>query len=309
MSKLFIPLLNPIKYHEVTPVQLPQYLSKSIEKYPFIETIEEWEQEVDYPQLWQKTDAITQQLLSGYGPVNMQIIDADNVVKIATNFTQRLQNKQDASQWVYENTTILNSLPKGYYFIKLSVGSSSPTFLISEPQLVCDKIPDSVYLEYHHRSFYGDVFFETGLVFSSRVLGKIKLSNPASKDTIYEDQPLNETLIWSYPYEVYDFLVGGSYGIPDYLIKRLNRVFGCSSTLIDGTAYTKSEGAKWERKSFDDYPLSGWTLELRQAINRASQVYENGTMQARQVSVVAAIDTKGFAISDTGAEVALIDIQ
>lgn len=307
MAKLYIPFINPIKYHELAPAQLPQYLSKSIERYPYLETIEEWEENISYPQLFQQSDTINQQLVTSYGPVNQKIIDADGRIYLNESFNQVIQNQQDTSEWVYENETALIALPKGYYFIKLTIGTTSPTILVSEPVFICTKIPYSVLLEYKHREYYGDVFFQTGISFSLRVLGKIKLKTPASKDTIYEDQPLNETLIWSYPYDVYDFLVGGSWGIPDYLIKRLNRVFGCSILSIDGTLYTKNEGAKWEDKSFDGYPLRGWTIELRETLGgRGSQVYENNALQERRVSIIATINTDGFAAGG-GSELPLED--
>jgi hypothetical protein len=59
--------------------------------------------------------------------------------------------------------------------------------------------------------------------------------------------------------------------------------------------YTKNEGAKWEEKAFDDYPLKGYQLEVRETLGRASQVYENGDLQVQSVSFFATIDMDGIA--------------
>lgn len=296
MAKVYPSFLNPIKYHPLNPVELPQYISRHIEKYPFIQTIEEWEQEVDYPQLWHKSDTISQQLASEYGPITMQVIDSKGRVKITESFNQVLQDAANPALRIWENDTDLSDLPKGWYFIKLTLGNTEPTILISEPQFVCDRIENSVLLEYYHNEYYQGIYFQTGIRLKQRVLGKVKLKSPASTDTIYIDQILNQTLIDSKPFELYNFSVGGSYGIPDYLIKRLNRVFGCSYTSIDGVQYTKNEGAKWEEKSIQDYPMRGWSIELRETLGgRSGVVYENDALQQRRVSIIATLDTEGFA--------------
>lgn len=300
MANVIIPYLNPLKYQEIAPQNLPQYISKSMEKYPYAETIQEWETKIDYPHLFQTTDTVSQQISSDVGPLIMQLIDDSGYVKLTTSFAQKLRNKQNSSEWVYENQTSLAGLPTGYYFAKLIVGTSLPTIHVSEPIFICDNIPNSVYLEYKHRSFYGGVLFETGITFSIRVLGLVKLKSPASNDTIYEDQPLNETLIWSYPFELYTFFVGGSWGIPDYLIKRLNRIFGCSFTSIDGIQYTKSDGAKWEGREFENYPLRGWSIELRESLYKAAQSYQSGTLQTGRTTITASLDTDGFGAGGGG---------
>lgn len=302
MSLLFRPFLTPVKYHELTPVELPQYISKQMEKYPFIDTIEEWEEMVDYPQLWQTSDSVNHQFTSGFGPITFKIIDKYGRVVVNTNFQQKLQHKYQPDMWVYEHEQLLTGL-HGTYFFRLEVGSTSPTILISEPQYICTTIPNSVLLEYRHRSFYGDVFFETGIEFSVRVLGKVIYDSPGSDDTIFFDQRRKPLLITSVPYDTWKFLVGGSYGIPDYLIRRIARAFNCSFKSIDGIQYEKSaEGQKWEKNEFDDYPMRGWSIDIIETLDRDSVVSENGALQERAVTVVATINTDGFAAGTTGGE-------
>ncbi len=102
--------------------------------------------------------------------------------------------------------------------------------------------------------YYNDIIFETGFPPSLRVLGKIKYKSPASRDTIYEDQVLNQSILNSVPFRIWELTIGGSSGIPDYLIDKVNRILGCSNLLIDGRLFTKSEGAKLEERALEDYP-------------------------------------------------------
>lgn len=309
-NKLFIPYLNPVKYHPVAPQQLPQYMSRHIERYAFKDTVPEWEEQLDYPQLFQTTDRIVQQVISEIGGVQIQLLDNRGEVIYTDTFEQKLQVLNNPGQWVYEHDMNLPglNLADGFYFLKLSAGSGSPTVLISEPIQICSFLPDTLYLEYYHRSYYGTTYFETGIHFFMRIPARIKLKSVQSNDTIYEDQPLNETLVWSYPYHIEGLAVGGSYGIPDYLIKRLNWIFGCSFTSLDGIQYTKNEGAKWEERAFENYPLRGWFLEVRESLSRSAQVYDESGMQDRRFSIVAALDTKGFNDQSTGSEYSIIDV-
>lgn len=310
MSTILLPYINPIKYHEVSPLEIPQYVSRHQDKYRFADTIPEWKEQIDYALPVHNTDRIPEQLTSDLGPVNLDILNAKGQTVYQDGFVQVLQDLNSPGRWVYEHDLDLSGLglPEGIYYRKITAGTTSPTVLISEPLCICTRIENSLLLEYKHRTFYGDVFFETGYFPSIRVLGSLNLKSPASKDTLYEDQQLNETLLWSYPYDVWELIIGGAPGIPDYLIRKLNRIFGCSTLLIDGVAFAKNEGAKWEEKALENYPMRGWSIELREVLSRSSQVYENGAIQQKQFSIIAALDTKGFNTDSSGSEYRIIDI-
>lgn len=107
------------------------------------------------------------------------------------------------------------------------------------------------------------VFFEYR-VFEYRVEGGFypKSLTPASNDTIYEEQQAQLDTLYSMPYDTYKLVIGGSAGIPDSFIQKLNRALSCDQIEVDGVRYTKTEGAKLEPSELDNYPFRSWSIVL-----------------------------------------------
>lgn len=109
--------------------------------------------------------------------------------------------------------------------------------------------------------------FGTGFAPMLLVEGAIIYKSPASKDSDFEDQPLDLTLLSSVPFDLYELIIGDARGVPDYMIKMINRILSCKYKKIDNRYYEKSTGAKWEPNEQDGYPARGWRLEMREAEN------------------------------------------
>jgi hypothetical protein len=122
--------------------------------------------------------------------------------------------------------------------------------------------------------------------------GKLK---PGSRDTIWEDQPLNQTIIDSKNYRVWPYYFGGSFGIPDWILDKLSLIFGLDSTQVDGVFMTKAESnQEFEEKSFENYPLRGFVYPLRETYNRSSKAYDPNVNTNRKLILIGNIDTKLF---------------
>lgn len=292
------PFLNPVKLHRIEPVQIARYVSKFFLDYFFIETVREWEDpKKPYYQPFMRADTITLQLQANINPIQIYLIRCDESIAYSNAFTQKQQYGLDPSWHIYEHTLPLALIPEGVYFIQVVAGTIN---LISEPLKIQNVWENSVLLEYQHYRFYGDVIFETGINFSLRVHGSIgKYITPASKDTTYEDQSLNLTMIHSVPYRVVPLLIGDAGGIPDYLIDKINRILGCSSLQIEGRYYTKG-GTQLEPKALEDYRMRGWSIDMRERYNRHSQIDEGDATMTGVVMIAAASDTKGFGVTDGG---------
>lgn len=310
MANIKIPLLNPVKYNAVNPVSVPQYVSKHMEKYSYNKSRSIWTQG-DYAQLWQTTDRIVQQFTSAVGPIQLDILNEAGQVVLTDGADQQFQNEDNMAEWVYGVETELSNFAPGIYFFRLTIGTSSPSVLISEPQLFCLSVPNSLYLEYSNRYLYGGLHYVTPTgerqTFSMRLLGEVKLVSGDSDDTIYRNQKSNETLIYSSPSELYEWRVGYPYGIPDYLHKRLNRIAGCSSLQLDGIYYTKDEGAKWEEDSYDAYALRNWRINVRESLYKDYQTYENSVLQVQRSTIIVGVDTDTFGAG--GGVVPILDAE
>jgi hypothetical protein len=309
--RLYQPFLNPVHFTKMTPDQVPQYLSKHMDDWQFPDTILPWEQRVCFHQCWQTSDSIRLQFMSNYSPLNLKLIRyADDVVVYDVNLAQVLQNMDDPTYYIYQADVALNPFPAGYYYLKLTVGSGGVLILVSGIMEISEIIENTLLLGYQHRRYRADTFFETGFAPTFRIHGTLKMKEPRSIDTVYEDQEANLEMIKSVPYQVMNLSIGGSEGIPSWVIKRINFMLGCSSFRVDGRYYTKNESAKLEESTEEFYPMSGWSIEMREKLNRSSIIYENELVVDGSIVVVANVDSKGFAPNDSGGSVYQVeDIQ
>ncbi|MES2620167.1 MAG: hypothetical protein V4615_04875 [Bacteroidota bacterium] len=303
MNTLFTNHLSPIQYHRINPANLPQFMSKHMDRFPFVDTIKEWEQFTRYEQIFYTLDSIRQQFTTNYGPLSLSLVDKDDAVFYGGNFQQKQQNKYEPETFVYEHDLALNVYEPGIYFLKLECGSPVNLTLISEPIIISNKVKNTLLLGYSHHAYYGGIIFQTGFSPYLRLPATLRLKTPSSKDTLFEDQPLNMTMIERRPFDVWELLIGGATGIPDYLIRKLNHIFGCSTLSIDGILYTIAEGAKWEERRQERFPKRGWSIDLREKYNRAANVYENDDLLQGQIAVVANVDSKGFGADDSGGSI------
>jgi hypothetical protein len=308
--RFYQPYLNPVQFTKVTPDTIAQYVSRHLDDWQFGDTILDFEQKVCYKRRWQTTDSIRLQFQSNYSPVNLKLIRAtDDVVLYDVNLAAVRTNMDDPDYKIYQGDVALNPFPVGYYYLKLSIGVGAVLILVSDVFEISVFCENTLLLEYQHRKYYADVFFETGFSPSFRIPAILKPKPPGSIDTIYEDQEANLEMLKSVPYQLWNLSIGPE-GIPPVDIKRISFMLGCSSLRIDGRYYTKNDGAKLEEKSEEFYPMSGWSIELREKLNRSSVIYENEIVIDSTIVVVANVDSKGFSPNDQGGSVYQVeDIQ
>jgi hypothetical protein len=309
MATIKIPYLNPVMYTELDFVNPDLFASKHIDDFQFIDTIAPWQQNTKFKRIWGNGDSVRQQLTSGIGPVQIQLIDEDGDAVDTQNFEQLQQNVNDPAEYIYQHDYDLSDFDPGCYRFKLLFGSPVEKTFISEPFIISENIENTLLLEYTHYKFRGDVIFETGFTPYIRLCGYLKYKQPLSKDTLYEDQVLDETLLKSDPYDIWDLYLTGPAGMPDYLVKKINWMLGCSTFKIDGRQYTKNDGAKLQESAVDDYPMRGWVIELRDTINRASKIVTTDVNPNAKMAVVISIDSKGFGMDTGGNQSEVNDVE
>jgi len=300
-NMVILPFINPIKYTKLTPDEIPQYVSRHYDDWPFADTIQPWEQEAFFCQPWQYSDSIRQQIQSDVGPVRIRIYDAQGGLWYDDNFQQMQQSLNMPEMFIHQSDIALNIITQpGVYYIRLDAGINS---WVSEFLYISQTIENTLHLAFSNSKFYGDTLFETGYQPSIRIYGRLKPKAPQARDTIYEDQILNSTILDSKPYRLFELQLSAPTGIPPYFINKLNWILGCSNLQIDGRYYTKNEGSKLEEVSFPNYPMSGYTIEMREKLNRSSELYETGSPITGVAVVVANTDSKGFGQDDSGGSV------
>ena len=285
MSRLTIPFINALQLVEIAPSQIRQYQTRHMDDYLHYNRLNEW-QSGSYTSPYLRSDSIYLQFQTNTGQPTITVIDcAGNIIIGPQLMIQRQQNPYDPGTYIYESATSLNACQEGVtYWFKIT---TSTITLISEPILIYEDFANSLLIQYKHRKFYADVIFETGIEMNIRIPGILRQKPPAAKDTVYEDQVLDMTMIKSIPYRLWEVYLGAGIRVPDYMIDKLNRVLGCSSVRIDGRYYSKNEGFKWEQVDEEQnstfYAYKG---ELREMINRNTNEF---------VVIAGLVDLKGFA--------------
>lgn len=297
MGRIIIPYLNPLNLVEVAPVEIPQYVTKFIDDYLWSERLQPQQMGVKpFYQLWQNSDVIPIQLQSDMGQITVYVINCKRKQIDSFIMTPKQQNKYEPGMYIYEAFISLTPYPPGKYMLVFKVGDSA---LVSEPIHIKARHENTFLFQYKHRNYRGNVIFETGIEMNVRAVCNIKLQAPQSKDTLYEDQVLDMTLIKSVPFTVYDLTIEQ---IPDWYSKIFGWVMGCSSVRINGHYFTKNgEGAKFEKevKAYYD-ALANYKLELRDSTNRNSKVFSATENTNEELTITLNVDSKGFA--DTSVE-------
>lgn len=307
-NNIKFPFINPLQFYKQTPDTQDKYRSRHFDDFYVDDTILPWEQHVDWEQPWQLSDNLHLQLMSNYGPINLRLYnDSDELIDTIA-FSQGVPDYNDATLFIWEADVDMSGYTPGCYYFTISFGNPIAIVLQSEMINLAAEIENTLLLEYEHFEFREDMIFETGIAPKVRIPAVLKFKGPASKNTLYEDQSLNQEVIRAENFRLWNLSIGTTFGVPDYFADKLDRILGCSSLLIDGKYYAKNDGSI-SPNEIDNYPLRGWSIELREKLNRASRHYEDETAQNTTVSVLINVDSKGFGADTGGNETVIVDVE
>lgn len=302
-NTLYDSFLNPVKFHQLDNVQPAGYFSRFMDDWAFRRTIQPWQQKVCFLQPWSVQDSIRLQYTSNFGPFVLRLYNEDGQLQNTVPFDTKQQDELRPTFYIRQVELNLTGLEPGRYFLTRDAGGaitySEPFEIIADPdpEEICltDQDP-TVLIEYSHYEPAGGLKFFAPFEPMIRVPGIVQYKGPGSRDNIYEDQLLNQTLIHSVPFRTHEFILGGNYGVPPWLIDKVARILSLSEVSIDGRLYTKNEGANFEPTLAEFYPMKGWVIELREKLNRDSQVIENDIVIEGIAAAALMIDSKGFGL-------------
>jgi hypothetical protein len=289
-----IPFLNPVRFVDLDPVELPQFQTKHFDDYWFKEQLQDYETVIDFKQKFQTSDTIYLQFEANFASIQLQVIDCEQNVLLSQAATQVRANKYLPGYYVYEITLSLAAFDPGTIWLKLSLGLGSK-FCISEPIQIAESWPNTILFQYNHSKYHGDVIFETGIVFGFRCEGVIRRLDPASERTFYRDQKLNPTTLKVRPFRAFELGIGHLTGIPDWMIDKMDWIWSCDNVLSDGKSFAVLEDSKFEDQEIHkQYPLRHWTLKIQEGINRASKIVGVDVNPNKKLFVVYQIDGTVF---------------
>lgn len=301
---------NPLEFWEDDFTPQAQFKSKHISDYEFEDTLLPWqEQNVSFKQVFQTNDSLRLQLRGTAGTYAWKLISCSGVVD-SDNFVAVLQNQDNADEYIYQCDIDLSAYSAGEYRLQIDIANPVEVSLLSNIFILSEIVENSLLLAYSNSSFKDDVLWETGFSPVIRIKGHLSYKSPNSKDVVYEDQVLNETIVSSKAYDTYELTLNDERGIPDFFIRKMNCILGSDSLSVDGRYYTKSESARLEPNEIEGYPMRGWKIEMREQLNRRARYISTAGSTNLGLSVVLNTDSKGFIDGETGGSVYQIeDIQ
>jgi len=159
--------------------------------------------------------------------------------------------------FVINSVTALASLPYGTYFLVLetnfaSDGSSTAditNYLISEPIILAQVHRGTQRVEYSNTTnlpIIGLLFEQTNYpLFMMRIDSAISQQSVEAEDTSYEDVSWNLKYLSSFPYYIFNWVIGTTqFGTTDYILTKLRLAMICDTLQIDGAGYVKNDTSK-----------------------------------------------------------------
>ena len=256
------------------------------------EKLANWEYNIEYFQKFNNSDFVNIQLqvlttlLQSGNPIGVPTTIVASLKDINDNtvktFNATIKNSSVVSNYTtYEVKSNLSNVPEGtyYYYLNITQLHRHATF-ISEAIYIKETHDNTILLSYtHDENDYDTIFdntFSPAITFYFRVEGGLNkfYMQLYAKETIYVDDPHNYTVIDSVPYETEKLVVSDSYGVANWVAKKINRMLSCLYFYIDGIRFCKYENAKWERKGLDqEYPFSGWMIDVVESENKYSNEF------------------------------------
>jgi hypothetical protein len=132
---------------------------------------------------------------------------------------------------------------------------------------------------------------------------------PGSERIVFVDQPNNIEQLSANTFSTGVFIIGDQWGVPNIFIKKINQHFACSQVLIDGKQFVGNQGARFEGKREENYPMTGWAFELREADASTKDRSVADETQGTPFMIVFNIQNKGFGSITNPASTNTIQIE
>jgi hypothetical protein len=266
-----IPIICPVHVVPLNLIKPDVYKNASMDEDWFKNRIHAWIDKKNYAMPRQNDEPLQIQLqTNGLAPVSIQLLDFRGIpVGSPTSIPQISDPAVNAPQLLYQGDVPLNTLADGIYYTLWTVGiGEAQAMFISEPiHVKQDWDYNTIRLDYKNTRNKLATIFTASYAPSIRVHGQINRFTPKSKFTTFIDQPQDIDLLNSIPYDTWKLEIGRGSGIPDYLMRKVARIFDLDTVFIDGNQYTRDADAQWEKQNFPGQAKEFMSLDIRRAKN------------------------------------------
>lgn len=291
---LDISILSPFQWTKEGYANPTPYNMKYRDDWQYPDTIGSWYEKKSYLQPWEQSDIIPFQGLSNYAPHQLELYDCEGNQIDTFVHAYVVSSIEGTGQKVYEANVALNGYDEGVYQFKIKSGSPVLETYVSNFFHLKQKHENTYLFEVTHDENDFDMVYETGIVSKLRVYGEFREFQPGTDRTVFIDQPRNIVQLSAKSFSTEKLIIGDQWGVPDFIIEKINGLFLCSNVLIDGKQWVGNEGARFEASRESLFPMSGWAFEVRPAKNSTKKRFVADGSQGSPSSVVYNIEQKGY---------------
>lgn len=262
-----IPYLNPYRFYE------------AVAGVPVYNLLADFEYQIDYCKKIEFTDYCTIQIwaICDIGNITINLVNSSLTVIKTFNVGQKI-SPYVTPFTIGEVNEVLSGVAEGVYYLHINVNDGANNIdYYSEPLYIKQTHPNTMKIIYYNDENNFDVIFDStysdSIQFHFRVEGGFLQSGKkfATKSKTYENELVDRTLLNSTPYEVEQFILGNSIGVPTWIAEKYNRIISCTNVYYNGIQYCMSDGARLEPIRPDLlYPFAVWTIDLEKSINKFS---------------------------------------
>ncbi|KIO75569.1 hypothetical protein TH53_19720 [Pedobacter lusitanus] len=231
-----------------------------------------------YFQPWQRSDTLKLQGLFEKSPTDLIFTDPVTGA-IANSVSWALKDTTIIGYTfkVYELSFPFTGLPVGRYIASFSYTDTDLTVhpLVSEGIDIKDVQENTILLKYKHSENDFNVVFNTSIEFEFRVQSAIQNFNPKNVRVVYNDQRVNATQLSATPYRVFKFKLGYQYGVPEWVVDKINQIQSVDQVSYNNIPYQVVSGAEYEYETNPDNNFMGGSIDI-QPIENNFKRYQTG---------------------------------
>lgn len=259
-----IAILNPLRFIDTSDI------NSSFDGNFAIDQVLSYQNPKCYFQKWQISDVLKLQVLSDFVPSDLVFREVStNMAEATVSWIEKPAVIVDQTFKVYELDFEFIGLDPGKYYAEFSYTDEDDNehVLISEPMHVALAQENTLLLQYKNSVNDFDTIFDTGIVFNFRVESAIKDFTPGNNRAIYNDQRANPTLLSAVPYRKFKFYIGFQYGLPAWVVDKVNFIQSVDQVKYNNIYYQIVEGAEFEIETNENNSFAGGSIEVQPTNN------------------------------------------
>lgn len=269
---VMIPYICPLHFVSLNFTKDARFNTYTMDEDWFVNRVKGYMNQSNYFAPWQNNDIISLQCqTNGLGPVTVEIYKSNGQsTGTIINIPQVSASAILSPQTLYQGDISLTALPQGkYYFVwRMGTGAAQAQF-ISEGIHVKKLWVNTQLHQYSNSRNKLAVIFNSDVPYRPSIRLRSKIVNyvPKSKFTTFVNEPQDIKLQNAIPYDTWTLQIAFDEGIPDYMSRKIERIYSLDTVFNDGNQYTRDADAEVDIQATKGTPKVYATLIIRKAFN------------------------------------------